>query len=302
MAAGAFSGMAKDARIVPVDVQAGPDHTIVRVFNLLRMIYLHALENNGFGNSVISMSFSMGFGDLAVWEEAGIKAPVLGSMNCFDTMFGWFWKKGIVTVAAAGNFEGVPGAIEARKDLAVGLPRALGGTNRPLIVVGNAGHDDERHYTSDYRDSSNSGILTLYNYGTDIKCATINSKWKTGVTGTSSAGALTAGLVAHYLSQPDLKAQFQAGGLEGFVMSMKKYVIDQAILYKGPYDDGIPRAALGDLVPCSSEEAIRGTPDEFTLNFESEDRTLRTKVVMQGMSYVMEDMVIASMPVLWSGR
>ncbi|KAL5332274.1 hypothetical protein BJX70DRAFT_404762 [Aspergillus crustosus] len=291
LAAGSFSGIAKDARIVLVDLLAGPQHQIARTFALLRLIYQHAMENNGFGNSVVSMSFSIAFGMHADWEEAGITPPVPGSTNCFDTMFGWFWAQGISTVTGAGNYEDDPDADERKKDLATGFPRSLGGATRPLIVVGNMESDDERAPSSVYKDSSNSGILTLYNQGTDIECATLDSEWMAGITGTSGAAALTAGLIAHYLSQPDLKAQFQEGGLRRLAMKVKKYVLDQSILYKGLRDDdGIPRAALGDLVPCSSEDAIQGPPGTNYLNFESEDHTLRTEVVTQGMSIVMEDM------------
>ncbi|KAL5334623.1 hypothetical protein BJX70DRAFT_402437 [Aspergillus crustosus] len=152
----------------------------------------------------------------------------------------------------------------------------------------------ELHAASGKLDSTNSNSKLLLKKGRQVDIngkGNLDSKWQTDITGTSAAAALTSGLIAHYLSQPDLKAQFQAGGPLQMVMTVKNYVRQQGVLYKGlNKDDGIPRAALGDLVPCSSEEAIQGTPDGFTLNFESKDRTLRTKVVTQGMSYVMEDM------------
>ncbi|KAL5332144.1 hypothetical protein BJX70DRAFT_385026 [Aspergillus crustosus] len=275
IAAGAFSGMAKKARIVPVDLVTGPRHsTVLNIFNLLVLIYHHALENNGFGNSVVSMSFVM-FGKNVIWEEAGILDPLPGSKNSFDTLFGWFTNHGIVTVAAAHNYEDKPFATEYMKDLAQGLPRALGGANRPLIIVGNAAHDNTRFSSSCYKDSSNSGILTLYNYGTNVECATLDSKWMTGITGTSG---------------PDLKAQFQADGLPHMAMNVKNYLREQGRIYKGlDKGDGIPRAALGDLMPCSSTEAIPEGPDDFTLNFYTDDHTLRTKVVTQGTSYIMEN-------------
>ncbi|KAL5332569.1 peptidase S8/S53 domain-containing protein, partial [Aspergillus crustosus] len=291
IAAGAFSGMAKEARIVPVDLITGPkDNTVSNTFNLLRLIYHHALENNGFGNSVVSTSFVM-FGKNVIWEEAGILEPPAGSKNSFDILYGWFTKQGIVTVAAAHNYADKPFATEDMKDLAQGLPRALGGANRPLIVVGNAQHDNTRFSSSCYEDSSDSGILTLYNYGTSVECATLDSKWMADITGTSGATALTAGQIAYYLSQPDLKAQFQADGLPNMAMNVKNYLREQGRIYKGLDEgDGIPRAALGDLMPCSSTEATPGGANDIALNIYTDDHTLRTKVVTQGTSYIMENM------------
>ncbi|KAL5332123.1 peptidase S8/S53 domain-containing protein [Aspergillus crustosus] len=295
LAGGSFSGMAKEARIATADLETveGSYTRISTTFNLLRQVYFHARNNNGFGNSVVSMSMANNldevfFGKDAVWEAAGVMPAEHGSKNCFDTMLNWFWAKGMITTTSAGNQENSATATQQEKDLAWGFPRSLGGANSPLIVVGNAKTDTQRYPTSSYRDSSNDGILSIYSYGEWLECATLNGQWKTGSIGTSGANAIIAGLLAYYLSQPDLKAQFQADGLQNVGWNAKQYLLNQATQLKGTFEDGIPRAASGDLVPCIN--GYPGWPPHVPLRYVSQDRTLRTEAITWGLSLVMEDL------------
>ncbi|KAL5337978.1 hypothetical protein BJX70DRAFT_399072 [Aspergillus crustosus] len=310
LAAGAFTGMAKKARIVTVDFRNPGSllkrrESISQIFFLFSEIYRHAKENNGFGNSVVSMSFLVRTSDYQ-WTYNGVEPPdrpadgegtTDGEDTVFDTVFNWFWDKGIVTVTASGNHE-LQDDPSAKKSLDSHLPRSIGGTSSPLIVVRNAQADNTRNPTSTYRVANpedNPGILSLYNLGTDIECAAMNGGYKQS-TGSSLSSASTAGLVAYYLSQPDLKAKFNQHGLEEFVMNVKHYLIDTAEEYKGTFDDGIPRAALGEVVGCQNGAA--GRPEVKGLRTRLNDHTLRTLKVTKGQKIILDPMMSASMPEL----
>lgn len=64
LAAGAYSGMVKDARIVTAQLQVllpgvTSQTCVSRAFFLLLQIYKHVITNDAQGNAVVSMSFGL---------------------------------------------------------------------------------------------------------------------------------------------------------------------------------------------------------------------------------------------------
>ncbi|KAL5334298.1 hypothetical protein BJX70DRAFT_405543 [Aspergillus crustosus] len=298
LAGGSFSGMGKRARIVTVQLEVQtrgvtPQVRLSRALWLLMRVYNHALNNGGEANAVVTMSFGAPKAALS-WANVNLPLPDPSSTNVFDTAFGWFWAHGISTVASAGNDEG-KGYSNTITDLSYALPRGAGGTNTPLIVVGNAQYDNERYRTSNYRDSGSRGILSVYNVGTDVECGVLNSEWAVEAGGSSQATAITAGMVAYYLTQPALKEQFMASGLEEFARNVKRHVVDTATTYKWGgccWADNIPRAALGDVVRCFGGQ--EGRPEIQTPRGAVTDHRLVTTGITEGTT-----VVTSSLPACW---
>jgi hypothetical protein len=157
------------------------------------------------------------------------------------------------------------------RDLSAKFPRGKGGYNSNLIVVGNARYDNSRFPTSQYLDAGHLGILTLYNVGDDVDCAIVsfdnhgnprNSDvtWGVEPSGTSQATAITAGMIAYYMSQPALSEQFRASSVDAVPFAVKRFLQNTANKFKlsASISDGIPRAALGEVLPCRG--GTRGTP------------------------------------------
>ncbi|KAL4877591.1 hypothetical protein BJY04DRAFT_230551 [Aspergillus karnatakaensis] len=309
LAAGQYSSAGKNSRLVTVQLTvnlAGTDPALraSRVAFILGQIYLHAKSNNGVGNAVISMSWAVARQTLR-WGTP-FNAPSQGPHDVFDTYFTWFDDIGVTLVASAGNGELSAGSAEER-DLYYQIPRGKGGRDTSLIVVGNAQYDNTRYPTSQDRDRENRGILTLYNVGTNVDCAVLNwddradnTQFSVQPPGTSQATAITAGMVAYFLSQPDLKAQFAAGGTNGIPMAVKRYLLDTANKYKldAGMSDGIPRAALGEVVPCYG--GLNERPPQGNLYVppagNEADRSLRTTAVTNGRTVVIADPVCYNLP------
>ena len=147
-------------------------------------------------------------------------------------------------------------------------PRCNGGTNSPLVVVGNADSTGNRYITSNWNDTNNAGILTVYAPGVDILCAvkTNTNAWGKEPPGTSQATALTAGLMAYYLSDPVLYAQFNAGGPQNMPMRLKQHLIAVSTAQKGTggwgddKTDKVPRLSNGENVECNDANVVQGAP------------------------------------------
>ncbi|CEL00435.1 hypothetical protein ASPCAL00035 [Aspergillus calidoustus] len=197
----------------------------------------------------ISMSFGVLKASLR-WQ-----ATNPNSRNVCDTIFDWYWSSGIATVASAGNDESSDHA-PAYKDLSSNLPRGAGGANTNLIVVGNSQWDTTRYPSSNYRDTGGLGILSLYNLGMGVECGVLGSAWAVGPPGSSQATAITAGMVAYYLHQPELYADWTIGGASNVPWKVKQYLLSTARQYMGSDfgGDSTPRAALGETVPCAGED------------------------------------------------
>jgi hypothetical protein len=181
----------------------------------------------------------------------------------------------------------------------------VGGTFSPLIVVGNAQYDNSRHPSSQFRDVDRRGILSIYNIGTNVVCAVPNparvpaqsdwgQSWNFEPAGTSQATAITAGMLAYYLSDPQINALFRAGGLANVGMTAKTYLLNVARGNKGAdagQGDGIPRAALGDLVPCAGGPVSRPIIPEVQNPRPTDPKILSTSLITEGQAVVYNPLV-----------
>jgi hypothetical protein len=185
-------------------------------------------------------------------------------------------------------------------------PRRNGGADSPLVVVGNADHTGNRYESSNWVDKNNKGILTLYAPGVDILCAvkTATNAFAIEPPGTSQATAVTAGLMAYFLSDPVLHAQFTAGGPKNMPMRLKQYLIEVSTQQKGiggwgdENTDNIPRLSNGENVECS-ENVVQGAPEVPAYVSPPQTATgkvLATSVVSEGMNVVLPAALRVSSP------
>ncbi|KAL2802194.1 hypothetical protein BJX63DRAFT_441347 [Aspergillus granulosus] len=313
LAVGKYHSMGKKARLVPVELVISKSGVILelrarRAAFVFKEIYRHIIDNGGKQNAVISMSFGAPR-DAFEWGS-GLVPSLQPKRDIFDRFLSWFYNLGVSVVCSAGNDQRHQRPAE-QLDLSYFLPRGKGGADTPLIVVGNSFYNNSRHPDSQYGDSGDLGILTLYNVGTDVDCATIQyttgdhpipiidavSSYRIQPAGTSQATAITAGMIAYYLSQPDLKARFMANGPDQMPKSIKSYLRTIAVRYKGAPVDGIPRAASGDVIPCVEGTAGRPPIVDLELNLptSADPRTFATTQVTDG-----EAIVISPIPQCWN--
>ncbi|KAH7310837.1 peptidase S8/S53 domain-containing protein [Stachybotrys elegans] len=302
LAAGQYSSAGKRARIVTAQLNffqalnGGKwHHRISRAFLTFEKIFESVRNNGAQGQAVISMSFGVER-RLLFWK--GVVNGQYGAHTVFDKVLEWTYREGIVAVCSSGNV--------ARAELWNDMPRGAGGANTQLIVVGNANADNSRHQTSTFLNTQGTpGILTLYNRGTDIDCAVRSrdaagyvhrdqdpgTAWGVEPNGSSQATAITAGMIAYYLSDPFLNAQFRTGplGLGGVSGMVKQYLIDTSTSMKGTggQTDGIPRAALGEVVPCVGGTAGRPPAGPQFTPGTGFARTLATTEVTHGTQVVL---------------
>jgi hypothetical protein len=100
-------------------------------------------------------------------------------------------------------------------------------------------------------------------------------------------------MIAYYLSQPDLKARFLANGPGKMPMAVKAYLRTIAVRYKGAPADGIPLAALGDVIPCVGGTAGRPPIADLELDLPTgaDPRTFATTQVTDGEAVVIRPLV-----------
>jgi len=177
----------------------------------------------------------------------------------------------IAAVCSAGN-DAADLAQDVR-DLNYFAPRRNGGATTPLIVVGNSDMNNQRYRTSNYLDRFEKGILSIYNVGCDTVAAHIHSGTEGAVqnsfrfltdldNGSSQSAALTAGVIAQFLSDWNVRRQLNSEGRERFAMRVKDYLLNMAVAQKGQFPDGIPRVSNGMAVGCGAGgPAITGRPD-----------------------------------------
>ncbi|RAK74413.1 uncharacterized protein BO72DRAFT_515847 [Aspergillus fijiensis CBS 313.89] len=295
LATGAYHSMGKTARLVAVELVISKSGVILemrarRAAFVFHEIYRHIVNNGAQGNAVISMSFG---GPRQAFLWGGSLNPLDEPYrDVFDKYLQWFYDLGVAVICSAGN-DATQQREPAQLDLNYLYPRGKGGADTPLIVVGNALFDNSRNPTSQSRDEEQRGILTLYNIGTNVDCATVGyndqgvdtsqlNVYAVEPAGTSQATAITAGMVAYYLSQPDLRTQFMANGLGSMSQAIKTYLLNTANQYKldAGLTDGIPRAALGDVVPCTGGTAGRPVinPNPFVPAATDGRQLVRTQV------------------------
>ena len=206
---------------------------------------------------------------------------------------------GVAAAASAGNWADIPDRALFAK-LAAQSPRRNGGTNSPLVVVGNADQTGNRYAASNWVDENNEGILTVYAPGTDILCAVKDNTnaWNVEPAGTSQATAATAGLMAYFLSDPALQAQFTAGGAQNMPMRLKQHLIQVSTTQKGiggwgdANTDGVPRLSNGENVECGGADVavVQGAPPVPAFVAPPQTATgksLARSVVSEGMSVVL---------------
>ncbi len=187
------------------------------------------------------------------------------NVDALGVYLGALLDMGVAAVASAGNLGNRPDLAEYAR-LEAYTPRRNGGTNFPLVVVGNSDDAGNRYETSNYVDTANAGILTVYAPGVNISCAvkTGTNAWGREPPGASQSTPLTAGLMGYYLSDPALQAQFVAGGAGNMPMRLKQYLIDVSRANKGTggwgdaHTDNVPRLSNGENAECT--DAIGAMP------------------------------------------
>ncbi|KAF2807844.1 subtilisin-like protein [Mytilinidion resinicola] len=283
LAVGSYSGVKKDAQLITVQLKVNDARTS-RVSNAIFTfvdILVHAKQNNFQGRSVVSMSF--GGPKRLLWYTPNDPK----NTDVFAIYLNLFWKAGIVTVCSAGNFGDHPDANVQRLDFQT--PRSNGGSGTPLIVVGNSQPDGTPNAKSQTSDPDGKGILSIYNLGTNVQCAfkTTNNAWGRDPDGTSQATAITAGMIAYFLSNADLQKEWANTGVSNLPMAAKNYLLDLGKQQKGrSWTDGIPRASIGDMVPCQNGVAGPVPIPNFQVPGDGTDLTLQTTPVTNGQTVV----------------
>lgn len=231
---------------------------------------------NSRGQSVVAMSFGAPVG-LLWWPNPTVEPPqsdLATRTDVFRYKLQDLYKVGIAAVASAGNFAERPSPVN---ELGFQTPRRNGGTNSPLIVIGNNNLNNVPYATSQIVDSGGLGILSMYAVGVNCVCGVWNSTAaNTAATqnsfklltdegldenGSSQATAQTAGIIANMLSDPTIRRQLTAGGLPNFAMAVKTKLIEIAATNKGTlFPDGIPRLSNGIAIPCTGD-TIPGPPN-----------------------------------------
>ncbi|KAK3902245.1 hypothetical protein C8A05DRAFT_15670 [Staphylotrichum tortipilum] len=298
IAAGTWTGVYKDADIVLVQAKFNSGQEAVAIDSIIKaysaiMNDVQALSLEG--NAVVSQSFGVPVRYL--WFDGG-PAPIEGTQNtdAIGVYLNCLFEIGVAAAASSGNYADNPDRSEFAK-LEAQSPRRNGGTNSPLVVVGNADYDGNRVPASNWEDPNNRGILTLYAPGVNILCAvrTNTNAWAVEEPGTSQATAVTAGLMAYFLSDPVLQAQFTAGGNQNMPMRLKQHLITVSTQQKGIggwgdlNTDNVPRLANGENVECTTD-TVQGAPavPAFVMPpVTATGKQLVTSVVSEGLNVVL---------------
>lgn len=280
LTAGAMVGPAKNAKLGLIRLKSNsafysPISSTMLAFDT---ILTHSIRANSRGRSVVGMSFSAPT-QLLWWPAPSRSPPLTGLLDGTD-VFGVKLKDlyvaGIAAVKSAGN---LGERTDTVADLSFGTPTRNGGTNTPLIVVGNNHINNQRYRTSQIADSTNKGILSIYAVGVDTVAAVYDrTSANTAVSqnkfrllqdkvtpqdfdenGTSQAAAITTGVIASLLADPTLRGSLVAGGIPNFAMAVKKLILDMARDNKGMFPDGTPRLSNGISIPCPGP-GMQGRP------------------------------------------
>lgn len=222
---------------------------------------------------------------------------------------------GVAAASSAGNYADNP-SLALYAQLETYTPRCNGGANSPLVVVGNADSTGNRYASSNWVDTNNAGILTVYAPGVDILCAVKDNTnaWAKEPPGTSQATALTAGLMAYFLSDPVLYAQFNAGGSQNMPMRLKQHLIAVSTAQKGiggrgdANSDNVPRLSNGENVECNDANVVQGAPPVPAFAMPPDTATgkaLTEMGVSEGLSVVLPQSLRVSLQVsvmVWDYR
>ncbi|KAF3911439.1 hypothetical protein ABW20_dc0104528 [Dactylellina cionopaga] len=194
------------------------------------------------GVSVVSMSFSTEY--IRDNED---------NNNLWVSFFERMEACRVVCVTSAGN--------DAENGFTIedSFPGNTGGVDSSLIVAGNAQYDNSPHSGSRL-ETGHTGILSIYTIGTDVYCAKpVGNNEAHSVGGTSPAAAITAGIIATMLSDPEEVAILNGMARDdepGYTWGhrVKDRLRQLAVSAKGDFSatDNIPRAAAGTWIPCAS--------------------------------------------------
>jgi subtilisin family serine protease len=164
--------------------------------------------------------------------------------------------RGVALVASAGN--DANNADQTLTWLNTSTPRCNGGTNKPLVVVGNVDYTGTRRTTSNYIDLNRAGILSIYAPGTNLLCANAMSTIPYGPsTGTSMATPIVAAVMAYLLTNITLRNQLTKNGANpgNMPFALKQEIVARSIAAKGlqwPIDSGyyVTRLGTNESIPC----------------------------------------------------
>lgn len=311
LAAGAFHSMGKKARLVLVEMNLFPNTGVSSRMIMYAMytIEQHIKDKGLQGQAIITMSAGTE-PDRALWQlfvggSADLISRYVPRRSTFEVYFPLMWSHGVVTLSSAGN--NAAERIDAKE------PRLSGGATSGHIVVGNARFTNERYQNSadanigsTFLDPSGTGILSLYNVGTNVQCAVRavddegeavdpaadpGNLYDIEPPGTSQATAITAGMVAYWMSDPDtLNLILRGQDHSQLSYLMKQRLRDLGRFYKGldaGQGDGIPRAALGDVVPCTQPtEAGRPTIQPPFLPGARDSKSLSEVAFTEGTQFI----------------
>ncbi|KAK4234520.1 peptidase S8/S53 domain-containing protein [Achaetomium macrosporum] len=171
IAAGYWTGVYKDADIVLVQARFNQGQVAVAVDSVIKAFgaVMRDVQELGLGGkAVVSMSFGAPARYLW-WDDS---QPVFETHNtdAIGVYLHALFELGVAAAASAGNLANNRDAADFAK-LEAHTLRRNGGTNSPLVVVGNADDSGNRYITSNHVDTFGAGILTLYAPGVDILCA-----------------------------------------------------------------------------------------------------------------------------------
>ncbi|KAJ4288360.1 hypothetical protein N0V88_007399 [Collariella sp. IMI 366227] len=301
IAAGSWTGVAKDVDIGLIEArfnfrdQALAISATIKAF---RAIIQDVTDLGLQGNAVVSMSFAITSGGRAATRTTKKSSQPSPNTDAIGVYLHALFNMGVAAAASAGNYADKP-SFAQWATLQAHSPRRNGGANSPLVVVGNADKDGKRYPSSNWVDEANAGILTHYMLGDDILCAVKDgtNAYNKEPAGTSQATAATAGLMAYFLSDPDLNAQFNAGGPQNMPMRLKQHLVAVSTAQKGvngwndPDTDHIPRLATGENVECDSN-VVAGAPpvpEYVSPPQTATGRQLAWSEVSNGMSVVLPE-------------
>ncbi|KAK6523447.1 hypothetical protein TWF281_001429 [Arthrobotrys megalospora] len=250
MAAGAYSGVAKNARVVMFETVASSASLLAGCGRVEQYINDKKRKQGGF---VVSMSWGDPL-NRATISTADLQAKEASWKDIVSRLD----NVGAVLVSAAGNNAHQGKVIEDA------YPQALGGASSALIIVGSADLSTSQRSYFSRKTGSGPELLTFYGAGNSVPCATDggDDRLFRYDSGTSHATAQVAGVIATFFSDTAWMSQNAIPlGLSnpvGFSKRVKDVISTEFERRKRPISadpdtPNVPRAAAGYEVDCVAE-------------------------------------------------